>query len=130
MSDLYLFGKLPLPARRKEKRTHVYMPWSSCLPFVDNKYAKLIHRPREVTTLTHFKYPYIAVKAYCGNSFNGKDKFTFHDTLNENGKLLCARCEKIALENGLISADLIVGRHVHLGRLKAIKACCHESVSV
>lgn len=99
--------------------------WKSCLPFVDNKRAQLIHRPKEVTTYVHYKYPYLAVKAWCGNTFVG-DKFTFLTDITDGGKLLCSRCEATAIENGLLSSSDIVGHHVHLGKLKPIRICCAE----
>lgn len=72
------------------------------------------------------KYPaHMSVQNYCGSTFSGK-KFTFHDTLSEDGKLLCTRCEAAAIQAGLPSASEIVGRHVHLGRVIPIKVCCEE----
>ena len=101
--------------------------WKSCFPFVDNKLAMLIHRPMEVTTYVHYKKPYIGVKALCGNTFVGNDKFTFIEIIPENSKLLCTRCEAKAIELGLPSADELNGRHIHLGKLIPIKTCCNEN---
>lgn len=99
--------------------------WNTCLPFVDNKRAQLIHRPKEVTTYVHYKFPYLGVKAWCNNTFVG-DKFTFLADIADGGKLLCSRCEAMAIENGLPSSSEIVGHHVHIGKLKPIRICCIE----
>lgn len=104
---------------------HMY-PWASCAPFVDNKRAMLIHRPRAVITFTHRKTPYISIQAWCGNHFTGDDKFTFLDFLPTTGKLLCARCEAMATKAGLPSADELNGQHVHLGKL-FVKRTCHHN---
>ena len=122
MEDL----KLPLKKKAYKKSDFNPIQWHSCLPFVDNKKAILIHRPREVSTYTHFKYPYLAIKAWCGNHFTGDDKFTFMASLDGQDKLLCARCEAIATQNGLPSAEDLTGKHVHIGRLKAIRTCCKD----
>lgn len=39
-------------------------------------------------------------------------------------KILCARCEAIAVANGLPSAAELAGRHVHVGRTVAVMTCC------
>lgn len=39
-------------------------------------------------------------------------------------KLLCEACERNAVLAGLPSADELAGRHVHLGKIKAVQTCC------
>ena len=39
-------------------------------------------------------------------------------------KLLCEACELSAVLAGLPSAYELAGRHVHLGRIKAVRVCC------
>lgn len=116
--------KQPLQNKRKQDKNFPHIAWHSSLPFVDNKLAMLIHRPREVSTFRHFKIPYIAVTNWCGNTNTGNDKFTFLESLPDAGKLLCSRCEEIAVRNGLPSAEQLTGKHVHLGKVKAIRTCC------
>lgn len=110
---------------KKQTRSNTQFPWKTCAPFVDNRLAQLIHRPRAVTTYTQFNYPYIAMSLWCGNSFCGEDKFTFSDVVPNNGKLLCARCEAMAVANGLPSADELTGMHVHQGKLVPVRTCKH-----
>ena len=103
--------------------------WKTCLPFVDNSRAILIHRPRMVTTYDTQKKPHQAIENWCGSTQSGTDKFTFSHTIIDGDKLLCARCENNAVEAGLPSADAIVGRHVHVGRVVPIQACCNADVN-
>lgn len=100
-------------------------PWESALPFVENNRAKLIHRPRSVTRYTIHKYPHLGVGYWCGLHASGDGKFTFLSAPAKDA-LLCARCEKKAVEAGLPSADALTGRHVHLGVCVPVKTCCGE----
>lgn len=117
--------KLPLK-KRATKPNYQHMAWSSCLPFIDNKMSLLIHRPREVSTFNSLRKSHIAIKAFCGNTFCGTDKFTFLASLSESGKLLCERCEINAVIKGLPSAFELNGKHVHLGKVKAVRTCCKD----
>jgi len=112
--------------KRKTKENFKHLPWNSAMPFVDNSRAVLIHRPRMVSTFNHFKEPYIAIWCYCGISFTGGKEFTFLPSMLGVNKLLCARCEEIAIKNELPSASSLTGNHVHIGKLKAIKVCCDK----
>jgi len=99
-------------------------PWKLCLPFVDNKRALLIHRPRSVTTYALLGKHYEAVEMWCGSGQTGRDKFDFQSTPTE-GKLLCSRCEAKAVAAGLPSASEIAGRHVHEGKVVPVRTCCN-----
>lgn len=114
---------LKIPLRIKSFNRKHGAPWKSCLPFVDNKRAILIHRPRAVTTFELLGKHHEAVEMWCGSVQTGRDKFNFQSTPTE-GKLLCARCEANAVEAGLPSASEIAGRHVHEGRVVPIQTCC------
>jgi len=121
--------KIKLQAEKKTRSpsyNQFRMPWASALPFLDNKLAILIHRPRRACTITMFKNSHMAVEAYCGNHFTGHaDKLNF---LSEPpiGKLVCLRCETLAVEAGLPTSSELAGRHVHVGKLKAIRTCCND----
>ena len=99
--------------------------WASALPFVENSRGVLIHRPREVTTHTQFQKPHISALFFCGNGVSSKNTLTFLDVPPE-GKLLCDRCETMALALGMPSADSLVGRHVHRGKVVAVQTCCQK----
>lgn len=114
--------KLPLK-RRKDARFGI--AWKEASPFIENSRAVLIHRPRYVTThkIGEKWKAHIAIECWCGNSFSGTKKFTFLDAPPDN-KLLCARCELLAVKNGQPTAESLVGKHVHLGRIVAQQVCC------
>lgn len=98
--------------------------WRSCLPFVENTMALLVHRPVRVGTYKNGNRPaHIGIHYWCGNSACGNKKFTFlaFPPLNS---LVCEKCEKNAVAAGLPSSESLAGRHVHIGKLKAIRTCC------
>ena len=100
--------------------------WASAMPFVENSRGVLIHRPREVTTHTQFQKPHISALFFCGNGVSSnRSTLTFLDAPPE-GKLLCDRCETVALALGMPSADSLVGRHVHRGKVVAVQTCCQK----
>jgi hypothetical protein len=98
--------------------------WKESLPFVENKMAILIHRPKKVNLhKCGDRRPHISVEHYCGNTHSGDfDKLTFLEAPNEND-LVCHACESRAVMAGLPSSSEIAGRHVHIGKLKAVKTC-------
>ena len=100
---------------------------TECAPFVDNSRANLIHRPRSLqifdslirlTGKTHLSVDY-----WCGNSANGRTKFTFLE-YPPHDKIVCERCEAKAIEAGEPSTDSLVGYHVHKGRVYPKRTCC------
>lgn len=101
------------------------MPWASCLPFVENSKAVLIHRPREVIThkIGERWDSHISVKCWCNNVMTGTKKFTFLDAPSGD-KIVCARCEDAAVNAGMPSSSEIAGRHVHTGGVVAKMRCC------
>lgn len=116
--------KLPLQKRYSDVVRGVH--WTSSKPFVENKQAVLIHRPRSVMTYkAHWGEAYPIVDYWCGASANGSGKFTFLDEPPAN-KLVCMRCEAQAKTYGMPSSDQIVGKHVHIGSLVGVRQCCQE----
>lgn len=102
--------------------------WRDSEPFVQNTRGILIHRPRRVNVHRNpiKGYTFIGVHYYCGNGVTGTaENLTF---LSEppTDALLCEACENSAGLAGLPLASQIAGRHVHVGRLKAIKTCCNN----
>jgi hypothetical protein len=101
------------------------IPWASCLPFVDNSKAVLIHRPRSICThkISSRWGAHIAIHCWCGNSMTGTKKFTFLEAPAED-RIVCARCEDNAVASGLLPSSAIAGRHVHTGGVIAKSRCC------
>lgn len=114
--------KMPL-SRRKDARFGI--AWKEASPFIENSRAVLIHRPRYVTThkIGEKWKAHIAIECWCGNTFTGTKKFTFLDAPTKN-KLVCARCEEVAVKRGQPSSEEISGNHVHFGRVIAQQICC------
>lgn len=116
--------KLPLKVTEFARKHGV--PWKSCLPFVDNSRALLVHRVYSVTTYKSARFgTHEGVHYWCGNCSSGSGVFTFLASLTGK-KLLCARCEEKAVAAGLPSADELSGTHVHKGKLIAVQTCCKD----
>lgn len=98
-------------------------PWSSCAPFVENTRGVLIHRPKTVKTITMLGKSHLAILYWCGNGVAGRRNLTFLSEPTQE-TLLCEACERRAVDAGLPSASAIVGRHVHLGKMMAVRTCC------
>ena len=118
--------KLALQQRKRHPlhREKIF-PWSSCAPFVENSRGVLIHRPRSAQTITIHREPHKAIHYWCGNGVAGKRNLSFLAAPPED-KLLCARCEAQAVKAGLPSAAELTGRHVHLGKVVAVRVCCDQ----
>ncbi len=41
-----------------------------------------------------------------------------------DGRLLCERCEMMAVAAGELSASKLAGKHVHVGRMVPRRTCC------
>lgn len=113
-----------------DKRT-LYVPWRESAPFVLNPRGILVHRVLGVTTIIRHYWEEdtnVVVKYACWNgcSFDCEksDVCLLHEVPGD--RILCERCEQVALNNGLPSADELCGRHVHVGRVRAIRSCCKE----
>ena len=113
---------LQQPKRHPLHRNKI-LPWASCAPFVENSRGVLIHRPRSAQTITIHKEPHMAVHYWCGNGVAGKRNLTFL-VAPPDDQLLCEACERNAVLAGLPSAYELAGRHVHLGKIKAVQTCC------
>jgi hypothetical protein len=56
--------------RPKDTRSAVAV-WVSCLPFVDNERAVLIHRPKAVQSFKIHRLPHLGVDYWCGGQAAG-----------------------------------------------------------
>ncbi len=114
---------MKLALARPGYTSHVASVFKKSKPFVMNDLAVLIHRPRTIALYNLHKYPHLGIHQWCGNAHTGMKKFTFLDEVPV-GRLLCAACEARALMAGLPSADVLCGRHVHLGKMVPKQVCC------
>lgn len=113
-----------LPLERPRKISANEFPWAACAPFVENSRGTLIHRPRSGSTYNIHRLPHVSVHFWCGMASSSDGKNLTFLAAPPEGKILCARCEAIAVANGLPSADELAGRHVHVGRTVAMATCC------
>lgn len=115
-----------LPLQRWDTKSRLCVHWTRCLPFLENRMAVLIHRPRSVTTYKiGNRRPHIGVGNWCGNHMSGAEKFAFLPLPPED-RIVCARCEEKAVAAGLPTSDQLAGRHVHKGGVVAVRHCCGE----
>ena len=117
---------MKLPLKKQKNIFPGNVAWTSAPPFVQNSRGMLIHRPRHVTNCNNLKprgKSHLAVYMMCGMGCTGTTKFTFLD-VPPSDRVVCAKCEAIAQEKGLPSADQLAGRHVHVGGLVAVANCC------
>ncbi len=114
-----------LDSMKRVIRANIF-PWKKGKPFVENSKGQLVHRLRGGATYQNLRKAHIGVDFWCGMATaSSGDNLTFLDTPPE-GKILCARCEEVAVSRGLPSADTITGHHVHIGGVQAVRACCNE----
>lgn len=119
---------LPLKIRDwpKGKRAFAIGFWKYSKPFIENERAVLVHRPRTITTFNYLGTRiHHAVEMHCGNTQTGDGVFRMHDMCPEE-KVLCQKCEEMAVHRGLPSAEELCGRHVCIGGVKAVKSCCKD----
>lgn len=101
--------------------------WESCEPFVENRRGTLIHRPRSVAVYKIHKHPHLAAVMWCGMSLTDSDgHLDFIDSPPVDG-LVCRVCEARAVIAGMPSSFEITGRHVHVGKMMAVRMCCNEA---
>lgn len=107
-------------------RTHdeAYVHWVKVVPFFANPRGVLVHRVRHACTIVHDgKLSHNHASYWCGNGCNshGLDGWTESP---EQNQVLCQKCEQMAVAAGMPPADELAGRHVHVGRAKAVRTCC------
>lgn len=97
--------------------------WPASLPFYFNPRGILVHRVRYAQTHWHNGEPsHDSVTYWCANI--GRDGEFLAEPPKE--RLLCSYCEARAVASGQKSAQDLVGRHVHVGRLRPERVCCRQ----
>lgn len=121
--------KIPLkkestpPAYHTERNFTVQ--WRMALPFFINNRGILIHRVRSVRSfLRDGELNHSSIKYLCGNNGSLGDGSLISEPPAD--RLVCAACEAFAFAHGLPSADQLVGRHCHVGKIRAEQTCCCE----
>lgn len=119
---------ISLKPTKRHKNDSTVFRWTEAMPFFFNPRGILLHRVATVETMLsesgmerhhHCTYE-------CGNGacfeVGGEDELFFENPPSD--KLLCSRCEFVAVRRGERSASKIAGRHVHIGELRAHRTCC------
>jgi hypothetical protein len=99
------------------------------LPFAFNPRGVLIHRVASIgmhrdTWNDRIRLRH-TISYHCGGFAHGVE------LLSEPGEhqLVCEACEIRCKHKGLPSADELCGRHVHVGRAKAVRSCCQSGAT-
>lgn len=101
--------------------------WKKSLPFFLNFRGLLIHRVESVTTYVHRDdRKHNAVHYLCNGQTTGEGEFLAKPPAN---RLVCQACELAAKRKGKPSSAKLVGRHVHIGRIRAERVCCNGTAS-
>ncbi len=120
---------IELPKLKRKHPSLDMREWSHSAPFVINSMAMLVHRVKHAGDFhdrqgekTHSWVQYL-----CGNGTAGQtgERITF--VADPGDRLICQRCEQIAANQRLPSADEICGRHVHVGVLRPRRVCCNKN---
>lgn len=99
--------------------------WSTTLPFNVNPRGALVHRVRAGATHMTPGYPsHDSLEYWCDGCVNGEGVDLV--AVPPKNRLLCARCERNAVDAGEPPASKIAGRHVHIGVMKPVRLCCRN----
>ena len=117
----------PRKPRIKPRRDPRYTetPYGYAAPFFENPRGVLIHRVRALVELrcTYRKEPWWIVEYWCENS--GSTNEADDGLLFDPGeKLVCARCEGLAVAAGEKTSSELAGRHVCVGKVRPVNLCC------
>lgn len=114
--------RAPFTRPRPYGSTNFLPPFvSSGEPFVLSPRATLVHRPRTFTLHKTFLGAHYAAHLWCGNNFAGSDLELIAEP--PNGRLVCSACEIRAVMAGQPTSAELAGRHVCVGKMRAINTC-------
>lgn len=115
----------------KKSKPHPFPPydrdsiqWKASLPFFVNSRGMLIHRVRSVRSFytQGRQHRHDSVHYFCGAfCITHENGFTADPPKD---RLLCARCEALAVRHGQPSATALTSRHVCVGEIRAHRLCC------
>ena len=101
------------------------IPWIRGKPFLHNPRGYLIHRVRSAHShMYHGEWSHDTADYWCGNF--GRGEFVNEPPAD---RLLCAVCEANAVAHGKPTAEELIGRHVCIGRLRAVRLCCKQEAN-
>ena len=96
-------------------------------PFVLNSRGHLVHRPLQLARYYAPGREHETTHLYCGGMRHLSDgNLSFVEDFDER-LIVCQRCETIAVARGRRPSSEILGRHVHIGGIRAVAYCCDHS---
>ena len=97
--------------------------YKKAVPFFANPRGVLAHRVRSITKLDFGERWHYVVQYYCGG-ISCHDRLIDEGLVEDPGKrLVCAQCERIAMEQGQPSSSDLAGRHVCIGVCRPVNVC-------
>lgn len=121
--------RLRKPKRDHSRRDARYkqLDYTQSAPFFANPNGVLIHRIKSLYRLEcdWGRSPWWIIEYWCGN--HGRSENNVDDDLlfePSQGRLVCARCESMAIASGEKSSSELVGRHVCVGVCRPVNVCC------
>lgn len=126
--------KIPLirssrSSRLPESYLRGRIEWNRSVPFAKSTRGVLLHRVKSGETfLRDGVRTHDHVGFWCGNGANHGQgsKVEFYESPPDE-YLVCERCEESCKRHGEKSASELAGRHIHVGRIVAKRACCEVS---
>ena len=120
----HLVELLP-PKSNHERRDGLFKQFNfnQSAPFFENPQGMLIHRVRSLYRLTYKdERTWFIVDYWCANGARPEE---VDDGLlfDPGDKLVCARCEAVAVARGLKSSSELAGRHVCTGVCRPVNTC-------
>lgn len=97
--------------------------WKESLPFVVNPRGLLTHRVKWAATQFTGDESHTAIGYWCGNQGNRLCDFV---EVPPQERLVCARCEEMAVAAGEPTSEQIAGRHACMGELRVKRLCCES----
>ncbi len=112
--------------KRETRRTWRTVPlWRMTLPFNVNPRGIFVHRVRCAGSILEHdghQHSHDWAHYWCGNQTCGEG-VSLTDSPPDD-RLLCARCEAMAVAAGQPTADELLGRHIHIGSARVVRECC------
>lgn len=98
-------------------------------PFFSNPRGVLIHRVRSLYRLSCDLQdgPWWIVDYWCENFGRGHDEIDDLLLFDPGEKLICTRCEALAVAKGEPTSSELAGRHVCTGVVRPVNTCCDSS---
>ena len=114
---------------KQVKHPYPVLIWEEGLPFFINYRGVLIHRVHYI--ITHLRDDgtprHASVGYWCNNTGSPRNGKLLAEP--PESRLVCSMCEAKAVAAGELRSSELIGKHVHIGRMKPVRICCQESLN-